>query len=123
MGWWDTPSATICIQSGTPRKPSCRGTVIFTVPAMMHEIQMGLYGRSIDPSRAGDPKDLRIFGYPAFTELLFWPFSLFSFDVCPPRLSLHSGSAARGDNRSLDAGAVMAARLALDRGCVTAGAD
>ena len=49
-------------------------------PAMMHEIQMGLYGRSIDPSRAGDPKDLRIFGYPAFTELLFWPFSLFSFE-------------------------------------------
>jgi hypothetical protein len=48
-------------------------------PGMMHEIQMGLYGRSIDPSRAGDPKDLRIFGYPAFTELLFWPFSLFSF--------------------------------------------
>lgn len=49
-------------------------------PGVMHEIQMGLYGRSIDPSRAGDPKDLRIFGYPAFTELLFWPFSLFSFE-------------------------------------------
>src|ERR1700756_6080053 len=41
-------------------------------PAIAHEIQMGLYGRSIDPSRAGDPKDLRVFGYPAFTELLFW---------------------------------------------------
>ena len=47
---------------------------------MAHEIQMGLYGRSIDPSTPGDPKDLRIFGYPAFTELLFWPFSLFSFE-------------------------------------------
>jgi hypothetical protein len=46
-----------------------------------HEIQMGLYGRSIDPSRPGDPKDLRVFGYPAFTELLFWPFSLLSFEV------------------------------------------
>src|SRR5882762_778723 len=46
-----------------------------------HEIQMGLYGRSIDPSRPGDPKDLRVFGYPAFTELLFWPFSLFSFET------------------------------------------
>ena len=46
-----------------------------------HEIQMGLYGRSIDPSRQGDPKDLRVYGYPAFTELLFWPFSLLSFEV------------------------------------------
>src|SRR5215469_10997218 len=50
-------------------------------PAITHEIQMGLYGRSIDPSRAGDPKDLRVFGYPAFTELLFWPVSLFSFEL------------------------------------------
>ncbi len=50
-------------------------------PEMTHEIQMGLYGRPIDPSRPGDPKDLRIFGYPAFTELLFWPFSLFPFEV------------------------------------------
>jgi len=50
-------------------------------PEIAHEIQMGLYGRSIDPSRPGDPKDLRIFGYPAFTELLFWPLSLFSFEV------------------------------------------
>lgn len=49
-------------------------------PEIMHEIQMGLYGRSIDPSRPGDPKDLRIFGYPAFTELLFWPFSLLPFE-------------------------------------------
>ena len=50
-------------------------------PEMTHEMQMGLYGRSIDPARPGDPKDLRIFGYPAFTELLFWPFSFFSFEV------------------------------------------
>ena len=53
-------------------------------PEIAHQIQMGLYGRPIDPSRAGDPKDLRIFGYPAFTELLFWPFSLFSFEVARP---------------------------------------
>jgi hypothetical protein len=50
-------------------------------PGIAHEIQMGLYGRSIDPSRASDPKDLRVFGYPAFTELLLWPFSLMSFEV------------------------------------------
>jgi Glycosyltransferase family 87 len=50
-------------------------------PEMAHEIQMGLYGRSIDPSRPGDPKDLRIFGYPAFTALLFWPFSWLSFEI------------------------------------------
>lgn len=50
-------------------------------PEIAHEIQVGLYGRSIDPSRPGDPKDLRIFGYPAFTALLLWPFSLFSFEI------------------------------------------
>ena len=50
-------------------------------PAITHEIQMGLYGRSIDLSRPGDPKDLRVFGYPAFTELLFWPVSLFPFEL------------------------------------------
>ncbi len=50
-------------------------------PDIAHEIQMALYGRSIDPSRPGDPKDLRIFGYPAFTALLFWPLSIFSFEI------------------------------------------
>ena len=58
-----------------------RGQLDLYSPETAHEIQMGLYGRSLDPSRPGDPKDLRIFGYPAFTELLFWPFSLFSFEV------------------------------------------
>jgi hypothetical protein len=50
-------------------------------PEIAHEIQMGLYGRPIDPSRPGDPKDLRIFGYPAFTAQLFWPFSLLPFAI------------------------------------------
>ena len=50
-------------------------------PEIANEIQRGLYGRSIDPSRPGDPRDLRIFGYPAFTVLLFWPISLLPFEI------------------------------------------
>jgi hypothetical protein len=49
-------------------------------PEVARQIQKGLYGRPLDPLRPGDPKDLRIFGYPAFTVLLFWPFSLLSFE-------------------------------------------
>ena len=50
-------------------------------PAMTREIQLGLYGRPLDHSRPGDPVDRRVFPYPAFTDLLFWPPSQLSFPV------------------------------------------
>ena len=48
-------------------------------PAMTREIQIGLYGRPLDRGRAGDPKDQRMFPYPFFAEILFWPTALLPF--------------------------------------------
>jgi len=48
---------------------------------MTREIQTGLYGRPLDPNRPGDPKDLRMFPYPAFAEILFWPVAQLPFVV------------------------------------------
>ncbi len=50
-------------------------------PEMTREIQIGLHGRSLDHSRPGDPVDRRVFPYPAFTDLLFWPASELSFPI------------------------------------------
>ena len=49
-------------------------------PEMTREIQIGLYGRPLDPNRRGDPVDRRVFPYPAFTDLLFWPAAEFPFE-------------------------------------------
>src|ERR1700722_19628536 len=46
---------------------------------MTREIQIGLYGRPLDPNRPGDPVDRRVFPYPAYMDLLFWPTTEFSF--------------------------------------------
>lgn len=46
---------------------------------MTKEIQIGLYGRPLDPNRRSDFIDQRAFPYPAFTDLLFWPLSELSF--------------------------------------------
>ena len=46
---------------------------------MTREIQIGLFGRPLDPNRPGDPVDQRVFPYPAFTALLFWPAAEFPF--------------------------------------------
>jgi hypothetical protein len=43
------------------------------------QIQIGLYGRVLDPHNPGDPKDQRAFPYPAFVDLLIWPASQFPF--------------------------------------------
>jgi len=48
---------------------------------MTLEIQRGLYGRPLDPTRPGDPIDQRVFPYPAYTDLLFWPAALFPFEI------------------------------------------
>lgn len=50
-------------------------------PEMTREIQIGLYGRPLDPNRPGDPVDRRVFPYPAFAELLFWPTAEVSFSI------------------------------------------
>jgi len=42
-------------------------------PEMTREIQIGLYGRPLDPDFPSDPTDRRAFPYPAFVVLLFWP--------------------------------------------------
>jgi hypothetical protein len=48
-------------------------------PEMTREIQTGLYGRPLDPNRPGDPIDQRVFPYPVFTDVLFWPAAEFPF--------------------------------------------
>jgi hypothetical protein len=45
------------------------------------KVQIGIFGRPLDPHRAGDPKDQRMFPNPAFTLLLFWPVAEFSFEA------------------------------------------
>lgn len=42
-------------------------------PEITRQIQVGLYGRALDPTRPGDPVDQRVFPYPLFADLLFWP--------------------------------------------------
>jgi hypothetical protein len=49
-------------------------------PSMTREIQIGLFGRPLDPRNPHDPSvDYRQFAYPAFTELLFWPAAALEF--------------------------------------------
>ena len=48
-------------------------------PQMTREIQIGLYGRPLDPNRPSDPVDRRVFPYPAYADLLFWPTAEFPF--------------------------------------------
>ena len=48
-------------------------------PDMTREIQTGLYGRPLDPRILTDPIDRRVFPYPAFTVLLFWPAAEYPF--------------------------------------------
>ena len=49
-------------------------------PQMTREIQVGLFGRAIDPANPHDPPtDYRQFAYPPFTDLIFWPASLLDF--------------------------------------------
>jgi len=46
---------------------------------MTRRIQIGLYGRPLDPHRLTDPKDRRGYPYPAFADILFWPTAEFPF--------------------------------------------
>jgi hypothetical protein len=49
--------------------------------AMTREIQIGLYGRPLDLRIPTDPVDRRVFPYPAYMDLLFWPSAELSFPV------------------------------------------
>ena len=49
------------------------------------QIQIGLFGRPVDPHRKSDPHiDYRQYSYPAFTDLILWPSALLDF----PRLRM-----------------------------------
>lgn len=48
-------------------------------PQVTEQIQLGLYGRTLDPRRLSDPIDRRTFPYPIFVDLLFWPAASVSF--------------------------------------------
>src|SRR5580698_434432 len=48
---------------------------------MTREIQVGLYGRPLDAHLATDPVDRRVFPYPYFAVLLFWPAGEFPFPL------------------------------------------
>ncbi len=50
-------------------------------PEMTRKIQTGLYGRPLDAQIASDLTDRRVFPYPAFTLLLFWPTTALPFSV------------------------------------------
>src|ERR1700686_3163224 len=50
-------------------------------PEMTRQIQIGLFGRSLDRSNPAAPLDYRAFAYPAFVDLLFWPLALLPFSV------------------------------------------
>lgn len=52
---------------------------------MTRQIQIGLFGRPLDPHRKSDPPiDYRQYSYPAFTNLILWPSALVDF----PRLRM-----------------------------------
>jgi hypothetical protein len=51
---------------------------LYSAP-MTREIQIGLYGRPLDPHIPTDPVDRRVFPYPAYMDLLFWPSAELSF--------------------------------------------
>ncbi len=50
-------------------------------PEMTLKIQQGLYGRALDRNRPADPIDQRVFPYPAYTDLLFWPAATIPFPI------------------------------------------
>jgi hypothetical protein len=48
---------------------------------MTRDIQIGLFGRSLDAGNPAAPREYRAFAYPAFADVLFWPAALVSFSV------------------------------------------
>lgn len=76
----------------TAREALGRHTSPYT-PQMTREIQTGLFGRPLDQRNPQDPpSDYRVFAYPAYVDLLFWPLSPLPFPVV--RIALAIGLAA-----------------------------
>ncbi len=58
-------------------------------PEMTRQIQIGLFGRPLNPLNPTDPPaDYRELAYPAFTELLVWPVAGMQFSQLRPILAL-----------------------------------
>jgi glycosyl transferase family 87 len=50
-------------------------------PEVTREIQIGYYGRSLDPARSGDPKDQQAFAYPVYVVFLIAPVIWLPFSI------------------------------------------
>jgi hypothetical protein len=51
-------------------------------PEMTRDIQRGLFGRPLDARNSTDPPlECRVFAYPAYADVIFWPISLLPFPV------------------------------------------
>lgn len=50
-------------------------------PEITREIQIGYYGRALDPTRLGDPKDPQAFAYPVYVVFLIAPTIGFQFSA------------------------------------------
>jgi hypothetical protein len=48
---------------------------------MTRQIQVGLFGRALNPGATSDPRDLRLFAHPAYTLLVLWPVAEMRFEV------------------------------------------
>jgi len=53
-------------------------------PEVTREIQAGYYGRELDPTRSGDPRDQQAFAYPVFVSFLLRPIVSLPFDAVRP---------------------------------------
>jgi hypothetical protein len=50
-------------------------------PEVTRQIEIGYYGRALDPTRPGDPKDPQAFAYPVYVVFLIAPTIGFPFSV------------------------------------------
>ena len=86
-------------------------------PETTRQIQIGLFGRPLNPLNPTDPPvDYRELAYPAFTELLVWPVAGMQFS----QLRAHSCAAVDADHRrqplAMDARTAMARPSPVVRG-------
>jgi len=53
-------------------------------PEVTRKIQMGYYGRALDPARSSDPKDEQRFAYPLYVIFVLAPFVHLPFEIVRP---------------------------------------
>jgi len=56
--------------------------------ATTKQIQISLFGGPLDSRRPTAPSTYRAFSYPAFTDILCWPFALFTFSIARIALAI-----------------------------------